>query len=210
MSENTIKINQKITNWEIKEKNIGKEINLEAMPLKRPTLLPCDIHQVKVQGEAWTIFVGLYNGKPYEIFGGLSEYVKIPKKVKSGKIEKYNGNKNTPAKYNLHYGDEDDETIIRDVSTVFQNLTHGAFTRLLSLSLRSGAEVNVIVEQLNKGDMDNDMFNFTKVVSRVLKNYIQDGTKTDSVKACPSCGRSDGFHYEEGCVKCSCGWSKCN
>ena len=36
-------------------------------------------------GESWTILVGLLMGnKPYEIIGGLSKYVEIPRKYSTG------------------------------------------------------------------------------------------------------------------------------
>ncbi|MCV6900872.1 hypothetical protein OE165_27960, partial [Escherichia coli] len=74
---------------------------------KRPQELICDIKKAKVHGEAWTIFVGLLNGKPYEIFGGLSKYVDIPTKQKVGKISK--GKKvDGISPYNLTIGEDDD------------------------------------------------------------------------------------------------------
>src|SRR5258708_21231532 len=67
---------------------------------KRPDLLTCDIKKVKIQGEQWTMFVGLLDNKPYEIFGGLSKYVDIQNKHKSGKIQK-NGKVEGISTYNL-------------------------------------------------------------------------------------------------------------
>lgn len=46
---------------------------------KRPSELSCDIHHTTIQGEKWTILVGLYDGKPYEVLGGLSNLIEIPK-----------------------------------------------------------------------------------------------------------------------------------
>lgn len=46
---------------------------------KRVEVLDCNIHQVRVKGEAWTILMGLMNGRPYELFGGLSSTIEIPK-----------------------------------------------------------------------------------------------------------------------------------
>jgi ribonucleoside-diphosphate reductase alpha chain len=175
---------------------------------KRPKELMCDIHQATIQGEKWTIFIGKLEDKPYELFGGLSRYVNIPKKVKEGKILKFNGVANPIARYDLHYGDIDDETIIRDLTSVFENPTHGAFTRTLSLALRHGAPVQFIVEQLQKGDKGSDFYSFSKVISRVLKSYIANGTKASS-KKCPSCSL-ESLVYKEGCISCeSCGHSKC-
>ena len=178
---------------------------------KRPKELVCDIHHCTVQGEKWTMFVGLLEGKPYEIMGGLAKYVKIPKRVTRGKLVKHNGNIN-PARYDLHYDFEDgpeNETVIQDVGNVFENPTHAGFTRMVSLSLRHGAPIQYVVEQLVKGsDKESDLFSVTKAFSRVLKGYIKDGTKT-GLKKCPDCG-SDRMAYKDGCVQClDCGSSKC-
>lgn len=175
---------------------------------KRPLELPCDIKKVKIQGEAWTVFVGLLNGKPYEIFGGLSKYVDIPNKYKSGKIAK-NGKVNGITTYNLHVGDGDDQMIIKDIASVFENTNYGSLTRTISLSLRHGVPMQYIVEQLLK-DKYSDMTSFSKVVSRVLKSYVKDGTASSSEKICPSCGSENSLIYQEGCLSCTqCKFSKC-
>ena len=107
----------------------------------------------------------------------------------------------------MKIGEGDDEFVIKDVVTVFDNPTNSAFTRMISLSLRHGASIQYVVEQMQK-DRDSDMFSFAKCVARVLKNYITDGT-TASDKGCPECG-SDGLIYLEGCLTCrDCGYSKC-
>ncbi|HEY5267787.1 MAG TPA: LAGLIDADG family homing endonuclease, partial [Candidatus Saccharimonadales bacterium] len=85
---------------------------------KRHIELPCDIKKAKIQGEQWTIFVGLLNGKPYEIFGGLSKYVDIPNKFKMGKIIK-NGKVEDITTYNLILGEGDDQMLIKDIANVF-------------------------------------------------------------------------------------------
>lgn len=55
---------------------------------KRPKELPCDIHRINVRSgdaqETYLVLVGRLDGKPYEIFCGLSRHVEVPKKSKSG------------------------------------------------------------------------------------------------------------------------------
>jgi ribonucleoside-diphosphate reductase alpha chain len=176
---------------------------------KRPLELPCDIHTMTVQGEKWTFFVGLLDDRPYEIMGGLSEYIKLPRRVKSGMISKHNGPKVPVARYDLHYDhekSEDDETVIGNITNVFENPTYATFTRTLSLALRHGTPVQFVVEQLLKGT-DDELFSFSKAASRVLKHYIVDGTARD--KKCLECGAQD-LVYQEGCMICkACGSSKC-
>ena len=196
------------------EKSQGKKeekVFVENHAPKRPQELECDVYHSTIQGEKWTIFVGKLDGRPYELMGGLAKFVNMPRRVKGGKTLKHNGEIN-PARYDFHYDYDkgpEDETVIRDIGNVFENPVHSAFTRSISLNLRHGVPVQYVTEQLLKGaEKDSDLFSFSKVMSRVLKNYIQDGTKT-SQKCCPDC-KSTNLSYQQGCVMClDCGSSKC-
>lgn len=180
---------------------------------KRLKELSCDIHRINVKGnsgsESYLVLVGIMEGKPYEVFCGLSSHVEVPKKAKRGLLIK-NGKKDGIATYNLSipFGD-DDVVIFKDVVELFANPLHGAFTRSLSLALRHGIPVQYVVEQLQK-DKHSDMQSFSRVIARTLKGYIPDGTKSSSDKKCQSCGAEDGLIYQEGCLTCkACGNSKC-
>ena len=182
------------------------DISYRSAP-RRPEELECDIHQAKIQGEAWTILVGLMNGKPYEIIGGLSEYVEIPRKHTTGKIRR-RSRKSVNSKYDLIVGTNGDEFIIKDIVKVFDNPNHSAFTRTISLALRHGVPVQYMVEQLQK-DKDADLFSFAKVTARCLKKYIADGTKAGT-GALVDCCDNPNVVYQEGCATClNCGSSKC-
>ena len=84
-----------------------------------------------------------------------------------------------PSIYDLTVGTDDDMLVVKDIVKVFDNPNHSAFTRVISLTLRHGASINFVVEQLQK-DKDSDMFSFSRCIARMLKNYIQDGTKEGS------------------------------
>lgn len=173
---------------------------------ERPRELPCKIHHVNIKGETWTLLVGLLENKPYEIFGGLSRFVEIPKKYDEGVVVK-NEKKSSNSTYDLKIGNGSG-FVIKNIVEQFDNPNHSAMTRMISLSLRHGANIQYVVEQLQK-DKDSDMFSFAKVIARVLKTYIPDGSETTAVKVCDSCGGAS-FAYTEGCISCtSCGWSKC-
>ena len=174
---------------------------------KRSEILDCEIHQANIKGEAWTILIGLMDGRPYEVIGGRSEYVEIPRKHKYGKIRR-RPRKSMASKYDLIVGENGDEFIVKDIITVFDNPNHSSFTRTISLALRHGAPIQYVVEQLQK-DKDADLFSFSKVIGRCLKTYIKDGTIGGN-KDCPDCGAENSLRYQEGCVLCtSCGFGKC-
>jgi len=184
----------------------SKEIVLYSAP-RRPEEMKCDIHQANIKGEAWTILVGLMEGKPYEVIGGLSEYVEIPRKHQTGVIRK-RARKSVSSKYDLVVGTNGDEFVIKDVVKVFDNPNYSAFTRTLSLALRHGVPVQYMVEQLQK-DKDADLFSFSKVIARCFKKYITDGTRVTNGSQSDCCD-SPNVVYQEGCAICkNCGFGKC-
>lgn len=161
--------------------------------VKRPRELHCKTHVTTLNGEKYNVFVGLMDGKPYEIF--VTNYFTkeddlIIKKIKKGR-------------YDLI---KNGETYSEDITTEMSD-EQEAVTRLVSTSLRHGADIKFIVEQLNKTSEGN-MFGFTRGLARVLKKYIPDGAK--STVSCNDCGSSNVI-FEEGCNKClDCGSSKCS
>ena len=173
---------------------------------KRPIELDCNIHHATIKGEKWVIMVGIMDGKPYEVMGGLSNLIEIPRDKAKGILVK-NPRKTINSIYDLRVGTNGDTIIIKDLVKVFDNANHSAFTRMISLGLRHGANIQYVVEQLQK-DRDSDMFSFAKCVARVLKNYIPDGQEATE-KTCSECNEPN-LIYVEGCVTCTaCGYAKC-
>jgi ribonucleoside-diphosphate reductase alpha chain len=193
------------------KKEKEKKVEEDRLTPKRPKSLPCDIHRATIRNndsvESWLVLVGLNEGKPYEVFCGIPENIEIPKKYKSGNMLK-NGKREGVATYNLTVPVGDDENLVfKDVVNLFDNPTQGAFTRTISLALRHEVPLQYVVEQLQK-DKNSDMFSYARVIARVLKGYIKDGTKSTE-KGCPECGNPE-LVYQEGCLSCkSCGYSKC-
>ena len=174
---------------------------------KRPEVLECDIHHTSVKGQKWVVLIGLLDGKPYEVIGGEADQIEIPRKYKRGTLLKRIF-KTANSKYDLTVGEGDDAMSIKDVVSIFNNPNHAGYTRVISTSLRHGVPVQFLVEQMQK-DKEADLFSFSKVIARCLKNYILDGTKA-SDNVCIECGTEDSLVYQEGCVSCkSCGSSKC-
>ena len=186
---------------------------VEKTSVKRQKKLQCDIHRVNIrngeEAESWVVLIGMLDGKPYEVFCGIAENIEIPRKYKTGFIIK-NGKRDGVTTYNLEVpvgGDEDDNLVFKDIVNLFNNPTQGAFTRTISLALRHGVPIHYVVEQLQK-DKNSDIFSYARVIARVLKGYIKDGTKSVG-KGCPSCNAAD-LVYQEGCLSCkNCGYGKC-
>lgn len=174
---------------------------------ERPEELTCHIHHATIKGQDWTVMVGLLGGRPYEVMGGLQKYIEIPKKYKKGIIIKQ-AYKTKNSRYDLQIGKNGDGFLIKDIVSVFDNPNHAGYTRTISLALRHGAPIQYIVEQLLK-DREMDMFSFSKVIARVLKTYIEDGTVPGKA-TCENCSAEDSLRYQEGCVSCAaCGYAKC-
>jgi len=189
------------------EKKEEKTTFAERHAPKRPEILDCDIHHTSVKGQKWIVLVGLLDGKPYEVIGGEAQQIEIPRKHKSGLLSK-RVFKTQNSKYDLTIGEGDDALTVKDVVSVFDNPNHAGYTRVISTSLRHGVPVQFLVEQMQK-DKEADLFSFSKVIARCLKNYIVDGTSA-SDKDCSSCGAEDSLIYQEGCVTCTaCGDGKC-
>ncbi len=181
------------------EINDGKIVKTTAP--KRPKSLECDVYHVKVTKKLdkprtfdYLVIVGLYNGDPYECF--CMENGFIDKKYHNGVLTKKN-----KGQYELKFEDETTiDNVIKDTTE-----TEDALTRMISTSLRHGAQIEFVVDQLEK--TEGDLWGFSKAISRCLKKYIPDGIKASG--QCPSC-KQENLQRIEGCISCSCGWSKCS
>ena len=164
---------------------------------KRPKTLACDIHHLTVSGDKWIVLVGLLGEDPYEIFAFKKKNINLSEKFKHGKLSKIR-----KGKYDL----ELDGFTLEDLKELFESDEQEALTRMISTSLRHGADINFIYEQLMKSE--GTIVSFSKAIARTLKKYLKD--ENFSNIACESCGSPDGMTMQEGCYKCKdCGYSKC-
>ncbi len=179
-------------------------------PLKRPMELEADIVRFKNGEEDWIAFVGIYNGRPYEIFTGKMEEdaLFIPKKVTKGIILKVI-EQDKSKRYDFQYTDKYGYTnTIGGISRLFDE-GFWNYAKLISGVLRNGMPILDVVGLIESLQLDSaSINNWKNGVARALKQYIADGTKTK--ETCGNCGSEGTIIYESGCKIClNCGDSKC-
>ena len=180
-------------------------------PYKRPAELECDVVRFQNNKEKWIAFVGLADGRPYEIFTGLADDedgIFCPKSVTKGKIVKTvdaAGNK----RYDFEFINKRGyRTVIPGLSDKF-NPEYWNYAKLISGVLRYGMPIDQVIKLVNGLELDSQSINTWKMgVERALKKYMPNGAKA-SGQRCPNCG-GETLIYQEGCLICtSCGTSKC-
>jgi ribonucleoside-diphosphate reductase alpha chain len=176
---------------------------------KRPKVLDCDIIKFNNNEEKWIAFVGLRDGKPYEIFTGLAdeEIFPIPKTIIKGKIIK-NKDEEGNTRYDFQYTDKYGyKNTMGGLSHMFKP-EFWNYAKLISGVLRHEMPIADVVNLIQSLKLDSESINNWKNgVERALKKYIPNGTKAKG--KCGECG-SDNLVYEEGCLICKdCGSSKC-
>ena len=190
-----------------------KEEAHEHKPLlaKRPIELEADVVRFQNNKEKWIAFVGLVDGRPYEIFTGLADDedgIFIPKSVSHGKIIKAtdeNGNK----RYDFQFlNKRGHKTTIEGLSDKF-NPEFWNYAKLISGVLRYGMPIDQVLKLVGGLELDSQSINTWKMgVERALKKYLPNGT-TAKGQRCPNCGQET-LVYQEGCLICTaCGTSKC-
>ena len=175
---------------------------------RRPKVLDCDVIRFNINEEKWVAFVGLKEGKPYEIFTGIAdeEIFPIPRSIVKGQIIK-NKNEEGKTRYDFQYTDKYGyKKIIGGLSHTFQP-EFWNYAKLISGVLRHEMPIADVVNLVQSLNLDSESINNWKNgVERALKKYIPNGTKA---KGKCECG-SHNLVYEEGCLICKdCGSSKC-
>jgi len=193
------------------EKKKPAPIIMEAHVAKRPIELEADVVRFQNNKEKWIAFVGLMNGKPYEIFTGLADDddgIFCPKSITHGKIIKAVDDKGVK-RYDFQFINKRGyKTTIEGLSDKF-NPEYWNYAKLISGVLRYGMPIDQVLKLVGGLELDSQSINTWKMgVERALKKYLPNGTKAAG-QTCPNCGHET-LIYQEGCLICtSCGASRC-
>lgn len=194
---------------EKKKEDEAKKDNSD--PLKRPLELEADIVRFQNNKEKWIAFIGLLEGRPYEIFTGIDdedEGLSIPKRVNKGLIIKtyeQDGTKHYDFQFSNKRGLK---MTVEGLDTKF-NPEFWNYAKLISGVLRYGMPIDQVINLVQGMELNDASINTWKNgVERALRKYVSSGQKAIGQK-CPNCGSED-LVYQEGCLICqSCGNSKC-
>ena len=177
----------------------------------RPRELDADVVKFQNNREKWIAFVGLLNGRPYEIFTGLAdddEGIMLPKNVSKGTIIKSydeDGNKHYDFQFKNKRGYK---MTIEGLDGKF-NPEYWHYAKLISGVLRYGMPIDQVIKLVQGMELNSESINTWKNgVERALKKYLPNGMEAKGQK-CPNCGLET-LIYQEGCLICTnCGASKC-
>ena len=175
--------------------------------LKRPESVEAKLIRFKNGSENWIAFVGLIDGRPYEIFTGINniEDFPIPTSITEGEIIKVKDS--LGKRYDFQYTDKYGYTNrLGGLSRIF-NQEYWNYAKLISALLRGGIELDKVVKIIDGMHFESDTLNTWKNgVKRAIKTFIVDGVTSHEV--CPDCGEH--LIYEGGCTICkNCGFSRC-
>ncbi len=176
---------------------------------KRPKKLEAEIVRFKNNKEDWIAVVGMYDGRPYEIFTGRASSFLLPQSVEKGWVVRTKEPGDEHARYDFQFLDPDGYKVtIEGLSRTFKQ-EYWNYAKLISGILRHGMPIPNVVDLISKLNFDVDSITTWKNgVARALRRYIKDGTATDEI--CPDCGQKS-VVYSGGCKHCTnCGWSKCS
>ena len=177
----------------------------------RPRELEADVVKFQNNKEKWIAFVGLLNGRPYEIFTGLAdddEGIMLPKNVVKGSILKSydeDGKKHYDFQFKNKRGYK---MTIEGLDGKF-NPEYWNYAKLISGVLRYGMPIDQVIKLVQGMELNSESINTWKNgVERALKKYLPNGMAAKG-QQCPNCGLET-LVYQEGCLICTnCGASRC-
>ena len=159
----------------------------------RPQELDADVVKFQNNREKWIAFVGLLNGRPYEIFTGLAddeEGIMLPKTVEKGSIIKSydsDGRKHYDFQFKNKRGFK---MTLEGLDSKFEP-EYWNYAKLISGVLRYGMPITQVIKLVQEMELNNESINTWKNgVARALKKYLPNGTEVKG-QECPNCGATE-------------------
>ncbi len=174
------------------------ELFVPQKAIKRPNTLVAHYHTLRCNKTIYSIIIGLFEGKPYEIFiisgvPGLPQIIDETNEFLVGEIVKESKNW-----YNFVY----DTFLIKEITDVEHD--EKLISILLSGLMAHRTPMKSIIKILDKTQPIAG--SFTHRLIKILKHYVPKDEET--VEVCPVCGGM--MKHDNGCVLCiDCGHSKC-
>lgn len=138
-------------------------------------VLECDVVRFQNKKEKWVAFVGLLNGRPYEIFTGLmddEEGILLPKSVVKGRIIKAS-NPDGSHRYDFQFENKRGyKTTVEGLSGKF-NKEYWNYAKLISGVLRYHMPLESVIHLVSTLSLEDESINTWKIgVERALKRYL--------------------------------------
>ena len=161
----------------------------QGMKSTRPETLECDIVRFQNKKDRWVAFVGLLNGRPYEIFTGIlddDEGIMIPKSVSNGHIVRRTL-KDGSRRYDFQFMNKRGYKItIEGLSERF-NPEYWNYAKLISGILRYGMPMENVIALISSLQLGSDNMNtWISGVAKALKRYAPYGNANEQDNTQPA------------------------
>ena len=138
-----------------------KNFSNSMFPTNRPVELEADVVRFQNNKEKWIAFIGLVDGRPYEIFTGLlddEDGIAIPRWVDNGRIIK-GKDADGSSRYDFQYKNTRGyKTTIEGLSHKF-NPEYWNYAKLISGTLRYEMPLEKVVELINSLQLEGSINN---------------------------------------------------
>lgn len=149
--------------------------------VERPDELECDVVRFQNNKEKWVAFVGLLDGRPYEIFTGIQdeEGIFLPKTVMTGKIIRHT-NEDGSHRYDFQFESRRGyKTTVEGLSEKF-NPDCWNYAKLISGVLRYHMPIPSVIKLIESLSLRDETLNLWMAgVARALKRYVGGDTAND-------------------------------
>lgn len=145
--------------------------------VERPDELECDVVRFQNNKEKWVAFVGLLDGRPYEIFTGIQDEdgILLPKSVLKGKIIRRTAEDGSH-RYDFQFESKRGyKTTVEGLSEKF-NPDCWNYAKLISGVLRYRMPIPSVVKLIESLTLRDETLNLWMAgVARALKRYMAGG-----------------------------------